>query len=237
MSEVCGRRLDEAWDLHDWEAAAASLAAFQIESITIADVLLVAGCSDVQDSQLVTMIDPFLSAIEDLMAAQKSCPPRILTNADLNLIAMQLRKGCDRLRRAELPPCLVHGDLNPGNILVDCGHAVILDWAQAKVGHPFYACEYLLAVLRRLRPDLAGWTGSIWTAYLRPWRKICSAQQIEHSLEWTPLMAPFAYALQVLSLSSRGGRTDGYAARLLRSLARRLHDESVSRSMSLVGQS
>jgi hypothetical protein len=236
-SEAPGHRLDETWNLRDWEAAAASLAALQIESIPIADILLAAGCRDVRVSQLATMIDPFLSVIADLMAAQSSSPPHILTNADLFLIATQLREGCNQLQCVGLPPCLGHGDLNPGNVLVDGGHAVILDWAQATVGHPFYACEYLLAVLRRLRPDLECWTSSILIAYLRPWREICSSEQIQQSLEWMTLMAPFAYALQVLTLCSGGDGTGGYAAKLLRSLARRLHDESVGRSKRLVSQS
>ena len=51
-SEAPGHRLDEAWNLHDWEAAAASLAALQIESIPIADILLAAGCRDVRDLNL-----------------------------------------------------------------------------------------------------------------------------------------------------------------------------------------
>lgn len=227
MAEAGGRRLEESDNLRSWTTAASSLAALQIESVNSIERLIAAGCHDCRTRELERMIDPFIAAVAEQMAAQPHSPPPILTATELRAVAACLREGCAELEALPLLPCLGHGDLNTGNIIVDERKAVFLDWASAMVGHPFFSCEYLLALFRRLHPERAAWNSAIRRAYLLPWRRICPAEGIERSLAWTPLVAPFAWALRLWKAELRTGSTEAYTARLLRSIARRIHGEAI----------
>jgi hypothetical protein len=226
MAEAGGLRLDESESLRGWTAAASSLAALQIDSVNGIEALVATGCHDCRTPELERMIDPFIAALADLMAAQPHSPPRILTDADLRTVAACLREGCALLETLPIPPCLGHGDLNAGNIIVDGEKAVFLDWAAGMVGHPFLSCEYLLELFRRVYPGRAGWAAEIRSAYLLPWRRICPAEAVERSLAWTPLLAPFAWAVRLWRAESPSGSTGAHTARLLRSVARRIYDEA-----------
>jgi hypothetical protein len=227
MADAAGFRLDECDSLQAWSTAASSLAALQIDSACSSEALIAAGCHDLRTGEIEKAIDPFIAAVAELMAAQPTCPPRILTDADLRTVAARLREGCALLGTLPILPCLGHGDLNPGNMIVEGKGAVFLDWAAGMVGHPFFSCEYLLALFRRLHPDRTGWTAAIRAAYLLPWRRFCPAEAIEQSLAWMPLVAPLAWALRLWRGQPRSGGTDVYTARLLRSIARRLHGEAM----------
>jgi hypothetical protein len=226
MADAGGLQLDASENLRVWTTAASSLAALQIESVNSAEALIAAGCHDCRTPELERMIDPFIAAAAELMAAQPHSPPRILTDAELGTVAACLREGCVRLETLPILPCLGHGDLNAGNIIVDAEKAVFLDWAAGMVGHPFFSCEYLLALFRRLHPESEGWTAAIRDAYLLPWRRICPAEAVERSLAWTPLLAPFAWALRLWSAEPRNCVTEIYTARLLRAVVRRIHGET-----------
>jgi len=227
MADAVGLRLDECDSLRAWTTAASSLSALQIESVGNIEALIAAGCHDCRTPELERMIDPFIAAVAELMTAQTHSPPRILTDSDLATVAAHLREGCALLGALPIPSCLGHGDLNAGNIIVEGQKAVFLDWASAMVGHPFFSGEYLLALFCRLHPDRSVWTDAIRAAYLFPWRRFCPAGAIEQSFAWMPLVAPFAWALRLWTAESRSGGTDVYTARLLRSVSRRIYDETI----------
>ncbi|MFI6132608.1 phosphotransferase family protein [Micromonospora sp. NPDC051141] len=67
---------------------------------------------------------------------------RWLAGYDVSAAAELLLDGLDeRLRRVRdcgLPDTLVHGDLHPGNVRGDGTRRVVLDWADAFVGHPAF---------------------------------------------------------------------------------------------------
>ena len=226
MVDAGGCRLEESDHLRAWTTAASSLAALQIDSVNSIERLIAAGCHDCRASELERMIDPFIAEVARLMAAQPHSPPQILTDKELRTVAACLHEGCALLESLPILPCLGHGDLNTGNIIVDENKAVFLDWAAGMVGHPFFSCEYLLALFRRLHPERAAWASAICSAYLLPWRRICSGDAIEKSLARTPLVAPFAWALRLWETASRTRGTEAYTARLLRSVARRIHGEA-----------
>ncbi|MEV0002271.1 phosphotransferase [Micromonospora sp. NPDC050980] len=57
-------------------------------------------------------------------------------------VAAGLLDGLDerlrRVRECGLPDTLAHGDLHPGNVRGDGAHPVVIDWADAFVGHPAF---------------------------------------------------------------------------------------------------
>ncbi|PTA44523.1 phosphotransferase family protein [Micromonospora sp. RP3T] len=66
---------------------------------------------------------------------------RWLTGHDVSVAAELLDRLDERLRRirdCRLPDTLVHGDLHPGNVRGDGVRRVVIDWADAFVGHPAF---------------------------------------------------------------------------------------------------
>lgn len=221
-----GDHLDKVWDLERWKMTARSLAALQIESISRSESLIEAGCDDLRISVLRHQVEPSLRTVLDLMAVQPATPPRILDAEDLGFIKISLLSAMEELEILGIPNTLGHSDLNPGNILVNEEKAVFIDWMQGSVGHPFLTFEYLIALLRRLRPDLESWHSSIREAYCQPWTDICSEQHITHALNLTPLLAPFAFALSCGDWQLNPSRRSPQLVKLLRSLARRMFAET-----------
>jgi hypothetical protein len=234
MLDAVGSHLDEMWELEHWQTAAASLARLQIESLRHSEALIGAGCDDLRIGRLRSLIEPFLHVVGQLMELQPASPPQRLRSGDLESIGTALYWACDRLEVFAIPYALGNADFNPGNILIAGNNAIFIDWAQGNIGHPFVAMEYLLALLLRLRPDLASWVAPLRESYCSHWEAVCSASQISKATEVSRLIAAFAYAVTL-----PGWNDDIYimrsdVARMIRSLARRMFVESVRLRPSFV---
>lgn len=229
MSEADGHHLDETWDIRYWQNAARSLATLQLESSNIADSLLAAGCKDLRLGPLALQIEPFLDVVADLMAAQPVSPPRVLVSNELRLIEKHLRQACNRLAGLGFPDAVGHVDLNPGNVLVNNECAVFIDWAEGIISHPLFTMEYLLALLRRLRPELEHWCPQIREAYCQPWSALKSPEQLTEACQMTPLVAVFAFALACSGWNGGSDELPPSAAKLMRSLARLMFGEACKR--------
>ncbi|MGC4894669.1 aminoglycoside phosphotransferase family protein [Micromonospora sp. DT31] len=107
------------------ERAAVAAAHHQVQRRACAavDELLAAGVPDLRGTTLARWIRGRLAGY-DVSAA-----------ADL-LAGLDDRLG--RVRDCGLPDTLVHGDLHPGNVRGDDGRRVVIDWADAFVGHPAF---------------------------------------------------------------------------------------------------
>ena len=225
--EACGHQLDQAWDIAYWQNAARSLARLQLASLENTSSLLIAGCQDLRLERISSRICPWFNRIADLMKQQLASPPRILTPDDLSLVEDRLQRACTQLQQCRLPEALGHADLNPGNVIVNSEQAVFLDWAEATISHPFFTFEYLVALLRRLRPDLEGWVDPLRDAYSAPWRESYSDEWIMRAFELTPLMAVLAFAAGCTDQHDNGGNISPPMTKLLRALARRMHREAL----------
>jgi hypothetical protein len=225
--EAIGQHLDQVWDLASWQSAARSLAQLQLTSLPNADSLLTAGTKDLRLEKLASLICPLFDRIAKLMRQQPSSPPRILTMGDLNSLTDRLQNACTQLEKHGLPAALGHADLNPGNVIVDGERTVFLDWAEATISHPFFTFEYLIAVLRRLRPDLECWVEELRQAYSAPWREFFSNEQVMKAFELTPLLAVLAFAAGCTDWNGSGEDIRPPMAKLMRALARRMQVEAL----------
>jgi hypothetical protein len=225
MLEAGGSDLGQVSGIAPWERAAQSLAALQIESIDLSGSLLAAGSTDLRLTYLSHSIEPWLVTINDLMTAQTVATPRALTAGELQALAESLDLACDRLSVLEVADTLNHGDLNPGNVLVHSTGAVFLDWAESSVGPPFLTFEYLLALLRRLRPGELREYELVEESYLTLWREVYPRALLEEARRWTPLLAMFAFCLNCPGW--RDGREGVTTAtgKMLRSMARSMYFE------------
>jgi hypothetical protein len=124
--------------------------------------LLALGCVDRPLAHLEARIDPFLAEL-DLHAGLASA-----TRERLRALGPDLAARCRRLAASPLPPSLVHGDLGPHNMALRDGRALIFDWTEACVSHPFLDLVEVMA-----EPDAAVAT-TLREAYLSAWSDVAS---------------------------------------------------------------
>ena len=108
------------------------------------DELLAAG---IPDRRLA--VEPFAAA----------AAPFLDEIAGLRELIAGLPRRLDDIAACGLPDTLIHGDLHPGNTRVGSGSPVIMDWADAEVGHPAFDILRLTEWLPREQADelIAAW--------------------------------------------------------------------------------
>ncbi|MFI2712117.1 phosphotransferase family protein [Micromonospora sp. NPDC018662] len=97
--------------------------AVQVRAVGAVDGLAAVGVPDLRGARLAGWIRRWLAG-HDVSAAA-----RLLDGLDERL---------RRVRDCGLPDTLVHGDLHPGNVRGDGTRRVVIDWADAFVGHPAF---------------------------------------------------------------------------------------------------
>jgi len=225
--EAPGATLDSSREISAWSAAAKALAELQIASIGKDGELLGNRCKDLRMERLTREIDPFLSRMSELMAAQKKQPPAVLTNSELEMLGEELKGACSALQALALPDTLGHIDFNPGNILVSPGGCVFLDWAEACVANPLITFAYLREHAERQHPEAGGSPEDIAAAYLKPWQALFSPSDLDRGMALSSLVAVFAYAVSGDAWRSSEHLGDPARTRYLRSLTRRMHRDAV----------
>jgi hypothetical protein len=224
-TEFPGSTLDEASDSSAWERAAYTLAELQIASAGHTDQLLEAGCRDLRVPYLLSLVDPFMEEMSQLMEQQKKAPPAVLGRGDLLTLGTQIKETLSGLAELDIPNTLGHLDFNPGNILCSADQCVFLDWAEAYVGPPFLTLQYLREHLGRLREGDVGSFAHVVNPYETKWRQILSPETVSAAMDLAPLLAVFAYAAGTESWRKPIEIRDPKAAAYQRSLTRRMHAE------------
>ena len=225
-TEFAGSTLDQAPDSGAWERAAHTLAEIQIASIGKTDQLLEVGCRDLRIARLLTLVDPFMEVMSQLMEQQRKTPPPVLGKSELHTLGTRIKDALSAWAQLNIPDTLGHLDFNPGNILCSADQCVFLDWAEAYVGPPFLTLEYLRVHSDRIRGDketqsepVAGCYRDIWASVLTP-RVIADGQKLAR------VLAAFSYAVGTEQWrepqSVSGQRLAGY----FRSLTRRMQREA-----------
>jgi Ser/Thr protein kinase RdoA (MazF antagonist) len=224
--EAGGAHLDENSGVTDWARAAETLASLQITSFGRALHLLAAGCKDVRIPSLLGLVDPFFAAMAERMEEQTKPSPQPLLRQEVLWLAAEIKVRLEQLAVCDIPNTLGHLDFNPGNILVSGERCVILDWAEACVGHPFFTLQYLLEHARRLHGDDPAWEEPLIKSYAKKWELYSSPEEIAAALQLVPLIAAFAYAAAGMAWrDSQVGRRPE-AGGYLRSLTRRMKREA-----------
>jgi len=186
--------LRESNEIDEWSQAARLLAQLQVESISHTTELLKAGCHDRRFDVLKRLISPFFDVMAELMQRQTKTDPAPLTRHELSDLASDIAEALDNLDHFGIPVTLGHGDCGPGNIVIEHGGCVLIDWAEAYVGCPFFTLEYLVAHLKKARSSLVGQEHKLREAYVRTWAFAISHEQIAQAFSVAPLIAAYAYA-------------------------------------------
>jgi hypothetical protein len=224
-TEFTGSTLDESADASAWERAAQTLGELQISSLGKADQLLAVGCRDLRVTSLLPLVDPFLEVMSQLMEQQPKISPRVLERRELRTLGSQIREALSELAELGIPDTLGHLDFNPGNILCSADHCVFLDWAEAYVGPPFFTFEYLRTHLARVSRNEVGMGANVANAYATEWRTALSPEVVAKALNFTSVLAVFAYAAATEGWRKPTLLCAPRAGAYLRSLTRRMHTE------------
>jgi hypothetical protein len=168
------------------------LAELQKASIAHVDALLVGGCDDQRMSVLRTAIPKLLPFLEEAMTTQEVTTVRRIGPSRFREITQIFAAACSEIEDIGIPDALCHGDINPGNILIDDDQCVFTDWALASVGNPF-------ATFDHLRLQLGHGANSqisslrLFEVYKSAWLPMLSDCQIERAAVLVPLIAIAAY--------------------------------------------
>ena len=129
------------------------------------------------------------------MTALRPGEPDGLSTAEvdrLHAYGPELRRRCERLAACGIPLTLEHGDLWPGNFLVDDATCTIIDWEDVAIGHPFISLAPLIVGLGMFQPRLSSpeVTQRLERAYLAPFAGLAPPERL---LEALRLAGPLSF--------------------------------------------
>ncbi len=195
------------------------IAELQIQSLSITDRLRAAGYSDQGLERMRSGLGRTMALIEDAMSTQDLSDLPSLGARRLNEIEERIAEICSRLGEVGIADGLVHNDLHLGNILVNDGKSVFIDWADAGIGHPFLALEQLRTELIH-RSRMSRWLADCTTAYLAAWCPTFPKAALLNAIE---LISPVAIATQLWNAGlDTSAASNSRQQRHIRSLARQL---------------
>jgi hypothetical protein len=235
LAEECpGGTLDEVSDIALWTRAVRSLANLQVESISWSKSLLQAGARDLRGAFTRSAVESFFRMVEGLLGPMAEAVKLDFSVEDLQPMEARMTELLDRAGNLQVPDTLGHLDLNAGNVVVSSERCAYLDWAEAYVGPPFLALEYLLQTFRKIFGRGSPHERPVVEAYLAAWEAVTSPRDIREFWGLTPALAIFAYTQRCVAAVEPSGpdisRFGEYLGVLLRRLRRELGRQAERRS-------
>jgi hypothetical protein len=235
LAEECpGETLDQVSDISLWCRAVRSLANLQVESISWSKSLLQAGAHDLRGVFRQSAVRSFFAMVDKLLGPMADAVKPDFSVEDLPPMEARMMRLLDRARDLRVPDTLGHLDLNAGNVIVSSKRCAYLDWAEAYVGPPFLALEYLLQTFRRVFGRGSPHEPRVVAAYLTAWQAVLPPRGIREFWGLTPALAIFAYTQRCVAAVEPSGpdisRFGEYLGVLLRRLRRELVSPAESRS-------
>jgi hypothetical protein len=223
LAEECpGKTLDQVSDIGLWSRAVRSLANLQIESMSWSKSLLQAGAHDLRGLFTPSAVENFFAMAERLLGPMAEAVTPDLSVEDLQPMEARMMQLLDRAGNLRFPETLGHLDLNAGNVIVSSQRCAYLDWAEAYVGPPFLALEYLLQTFRRVFGRGSPHERPVVQAYLAAWEAVIPLRDVRELWGLTPALAIFAYTQRCVAAVEPSGpdisRFGAYLGVLLRRL-------------------
>ncbi len=226
--DVGGSSLSEEAGIDGWVAAFRSFAELQVLSIRHTPGLLRSGAENWTIARISSEIEPFFQCMADVMQAQPKEPPSRMSAAELIGLGNQLSVLCKQLSELDIPDTLLHCDLNPGNILLQDGRPIFLDWAEAYIGHPFLCAEFLRRYFRNQSAGGDATVHQLQAAYAEVWSDYLPVDSIDRAWQIVPCIAPLFNALYLPGIDLRHVGTLERRGAFLRSLVRAMRREVVA---------
>lgn len=195
--DVAGVSLASHTELSQWDSAARSLAALQMQTLPVTRELSRAGARNLSFPRLHSRVGPFFEFLLNILSRSNTRNIGRLAIPDLDRLRVVILDCLTALEDLALPPSIGHMDLNPQNIMFAGPQCIFLDWAEAFVGCPFFSFEYLLQKFRQVFTSKSELEIRFREAYMAAWRALISPGSLALVLKLSPLAALFAYATTV----------------------------------------
>jgi Phosphotransferase enzyme family len=212
--------LEGTHDYGSWTEILPRYAHLQIDAAEIVHELHQAGAPDRGLAALPV-------AFESLLGRQRDLEPSAVNR--LRKRAPRVRELCRELGALDLPETIQHDDLHSGNVFLDEGRYLFIDWGDACLAHPFLT---LHVTMRVLAYELGLAEGAreldrFRDAYLEPWTAFRPAAELVSALPAADLLGALGRGLNwqlVAEAAPPADRDeyDGAVADRLRLLAERL---------------
>jgi hypothetical protein len=223
VTEDAGTSFRGNLSLRSAKQAVAALASLQIESTLCTQQLLEAGFLQHDIQVLHSHIDELVDYLAFAMQQQASVQVERLNRGQLQELRGALDDACCQMRSCDVPPSLMHGDINPGNILLDGARCTFIDWAEAWIGNPFLTFEHLIAHISRGSELAANWIPSLRILYRQQWSGWMAESSLGIALKVAPLLAVASYLYGRGDWLQSPVRDDSGFQAQARSLARLMH--------------
>ncbi len=151
--------LDDGASAPAWDEIVALLAELQIDLANHVGELLALGTPDRRPDRLP-------AAYEELVEHWRA-------PTDIRALAPRVIELARELGSA-VPVTVAHEEVHDGNVFVRDGRAVLIDWGEACVSHPFIG---LVNTLHRVA-DRGGDVDRVRDAYLEPWTQFAGAPEL-----------------------------------------------------------
>jgi hypothetical protein len=205
------------------EDAVESMAELQARTAGHLSEILSAGAFDQRIEVFQRHSEAVFDYLEEAMGLQISTKVPQLSKSSLRESRTLFEDVCHRMEDLRLPQTIVHGDLNPGNILSGDGQCKFIDWCESYVGNPLISLQNLLRLntiedcgLRlQINQALKQRYRDIWARAFDP---IC----FEKGFSCMPVLAIFSSLLGRGDWLTSSKRNDPHLQSYSRTLARHL---------------
>ena len=124
--------------------AVQSLAELQIATVGQESLLFAAGTLDQRLEVIRRNADALFAYLAEAMSLQTSTKAPQIGAVRLDELRQMLLKTCDQVERLGIPPTILHGDMNLGNLVFTEDRCQFIDWSEGYVGHPLVTLQHLL---------------------------------------------------------------------------------------------
>lgn len=171
------------------EDAVVSMAKLQMATIGSTVTLLKAGAFDQRIEKLYGGCDPLFDFLIEAMRKQTSIKVSPLGSDRVNQLRSLVKRSCEFICGLDIPPTIVHGDLNRNNISIGKERCKFLDWCEAYVGCPFVSLQHLVRIAEANDPSKTSVRQFLLQRYSDTWATVRNSAQIEAGFTVMPLLA------------------------------------------------
>jgi hypothetical protein len=128
--------------------------------------------------------------LEEAMDLQTSIKAPRLEKKRLGEIRASFDHACQSMEDLGIEECIVHGDLNCGNIVTGIGHCQFIDWCEAYLGNPLISLQHLLLLNKVKSSEIKAFSDRILKRrYLDVWTQSCDTDALREGFLYMPMLA------------------------------------------------